>query len=160
MLLNNIQEKSQSPIVNGKAIQKQCKKVQVGGGVGSNQPPTPTPNPCRVKALLLSIELQCFFPNKHADPFALFVFRPFFIQLLVCVQLCSRGNKLCPDFFINFVFHHKYDLLILSDRKQYYILFALPTCIKSHLYLSCKVFLGVMHLEMVNEAISIYTKQL
>ena len=40
MLLNNIQEKSQSPIVNRKAIQKQCKKMQVGG---SNRPPHPLP---------------------------------------------------------------------------------------------------------------------
>ena len=40
MLLNNIKEKSQSPIVNGKAIQKQFKKMQVG---------IDPPNPCRVK---------------------------------------------------------------------------------------------------------------
>ena len=40
MLLNNIKEKSQIPIVNGKAIQKQFKKMQVG---------IDPPNPCRVK---------------------------------------------------------------------------------------------------------------
>ena len=51
MLLNNIYEKSQSPIVNGKAIQKHCKKCRGGGGGGRFDPP----NPCMVKILKLGV---------------------------------------------------------------------------------------------------------